>query len=209
MMGRKTTLTHQPEGNTVDKERLTGLQGRLVARFNARALALVGEIPAQRALDVGCGDGWVTSLAANTNPACEWVGVDRKGAKLQAAWTTRNSPNLTFAVASAYGLPFPDGHFDIVTTFEVLEHLDYPCAALAECLRVSRQYVIASVPWEPMWRMGNLLKGRYVRQFGNTPGHVNHWSRRGFAQLAGWHGDVDRLQSCGPWNLTRIEKLAS
>jgi SAM-dependent methyltransferase len=208
MTGR-TPTTAQPYGNTIDKEKVQGIEKRLVHRFNARALSLIDDIPAKRALDVGCGSGWLTALASAANPACQWIGVDRDNVDLRARWHDRQDPNVVFSAADVYALPFPDDHFDVVSIFEVLEHLDHPGAAIAECLRVSCGWLVASVPWEPIWRLGNIAKLRYVRDLGNTPGHVNHWSRRGFEQLMGWHGRVDRVQSSPPWNLVRVRKIAT
>lgn len=53
-------------------------------------------------------------------------------------------------VADVRKLPFPDNSFDVVTIFEVLEHIpfeDFP-AALEELKRVSRKNVIISVPYK-------------------------------------------------------------
>ena len=199
----------QPYGNTIDKEKVHGIERRLVGRFNTRALSLIADVSPTRGLDVGCGGGWVTSLASAANPDCKWIGVDRENTELRAMWDKRAGPNIQFSASDVYALPFPTDHFDVVTIFEVLEHLDHPGAGLAECLRVSRNWLIASVPWEPMWRLGNIAKLRYLGDLGNTPGHVNHWSRRGFERLMGWHGSVDCVQSAAPWNLVRIRKVGA
>ena len=63
--------------------------------------------------------------------------------------------------------------------------------------------LIASVPLEPLWRAGNLARRRYVRQLGNTPGHVNHWSRRGFSRFVGGRFDVEQVKSPLPWTMVR------
>jgi SAM-dependent methyltransferase len=46
--------------------------------------------------------------------------------------------NLTFQVADAYALPFPDASFDVVHAHQVLHHLADPPAAIREMLRVAR-----------------------------------------------------------------------
>ena len=38
-------------------------------------------------------------------------------------------------------------------------------------------------PFEPVWRLGNMARGRYLKDLGNTPGHVNHWSRWSFRRF--------------------------
>ena len=42
------------------------------------------------------------------------------------------------------------------------------------------------VPREPVWRVLNVARGRYVRWLGNPPGHIQHFSRAAFLALAGW-----------------------
>ena len=101
-------------------------------------------------------------------------------------------------------LPFPDSSFQIVTAFELLEHLDDPETALREIRRVCNGWLVASVPWEPWWRAGNLAHGRYMRELGNTPGHVNHWTRAGFRRLLEPHGYVDHLETSPVWSLARV-----
>ncbi len=59
------------------------------------------------------------------------------------------------------------------------------------------------MPFEPIWRAGNLARGRYVRDLGNTPGHVNHWSRRGFARFVARRFEVEQVKSPLPWTMVR------
>ena len=79
-------------------------------------------------------------------------------------------------------LSFADGEFDLVAATEVLEHVADPQAAVAEMARVARRWLLVSVPHEPLWRALNVARGAYLRELGNTPGHLNHWTRR-----ASWH----------------------
>ena len=48
-----------------------------------------------------------------------------------------------------------------------------------------------------------MARGRYLREFGNTPGHVNHWSRRGFSRFVGGHWNVVDVASPLPWTMVR------
>ena len=58
-----------------------------------------------------------------------------------------------------------------------------------------------SVPREPVWRIANLARLKYIRAFGNTPGHVNHWSRRSFVDFVGRELDVGQVLSPFPWTM--------
>jgi hypothetical protein len=55
------------------------------------------------------------------------------------------------------------------------------------------------VPREPIFRGCNLLAGRYVGALGNTPGHLNHWSARGFVRLVSRVAEVREVSNPFPW----------
>jgi len=57
------------------------------------------------------------------------------------------------------------------------------------------------VPREPIWRALNLARGKYVRDLGNTPGHLGHWSRRGFLELLGGRLEVVAVRTPLPWTM--------
>ena len=58
-----------------------------------------------------------------------------------------------------------------------------PEHTVAEMARVARGgHLLVSVPREPLWRGLNMARGAYLRDLGNTPGHVNHWSKRSFVR---------------------------
>jgi hypothetical protein len=69
---------------------------------------------------------------------------------------------------------------------------------------VAARHLLVSVPHEPLWRALNVARGAYLRDLGNTPGHVNHWSKRGFVQAAGRHGDVIEARSPFPWTMLLV-----
>ena len=49
--------------------------------------------------------------------------------------------------------------------------------------RCAQRWLLVSVPREPVWRMVNMARGAYWKDLGNTPGHVNHWSKRSFTRM--------------------------
>jgi ubiquinone/menaquinone biosynthesis C-methylase UbiE len=100
-------------------------------------------------------------------------------------------------------LPFADESIDLVVGLEVLEHIPDPAPALREIARVCAAAVVFSVPREPIWRIGNMARGRYLRDLGNTPGHVNHWSARAFEQFVGAQFDVRASARPLPWTMIR------
>ena len=113
-------------------------------------------------------------------------------------WRTRGFVGVYGDIAR---LPFPPLSFDLVMAIEVLEHVDDPVAALAELVRVSRGGMVLSVPREPIWRVANMARGKYLADLGNTPGHVQHWSRRSFVELVGSQLEVVNVSTPFPWTM--------
>jgi ubiquinone/menaquinone biosynthesis C-methylase UbiE len=173
------------------------LTERWVANLE-RMFDLVGGDPAGPpawALEVGCGEGVIADRMRHRWD--EVVALDLPDAGLRADW--RRYPGPRFLHASAHELPFGDHRFDVVVAAEVLEHLPDPERGLREMARVGRRHLVLSVPREPVFRSCNLVAGRYVRDLGNTPGHLNHWSRRSFVRFVSRVAEVRAVTSPFPW----------
>ena len=136
-------------------------------------------------LDVGCGEGVLTYRWAQRLGDAPVLGLDLEDPKLRAEWETRRRDNLRFATMPPDRLPCDDDEFDLATAIEVLEHVPDPEQTVSEMARVARRHLLVSVPREPLWRALNMARGAYLRDLGNTPGHVNHFTKRGFACTAG------------------------
>jgi SAM-dependent methyltransferase len=191
---------NEPLGNVYDKKATRhSAERRLVDGFE-RAFAELLPTTARRVLDVGCGEGHERDRIAVALPDATIVGVDIAPAEWLAHW---HAPPRCVAVGDAARLPFADDGFDLVVALEVLEHVRDPRCALAEIARVTAGSTILSVPWEPVWRAGNMVRGRYLAQLGNTPGHLQHFTRRGFRRVVGEHFDVEAVRRPVPWTLVR------
>ena len=154
-----------------------------------------GHRPPEQALEVGCGEGVVADRMHRRWG--EVVALDLPDAGLRADWRHYHGPR--FLHASAHALPFADDRFDVVVAAEVLEHLPDPDRGLQEMARVGRRHLVLSVPREPVFRSCNLVAGRYVRDLGNTPGHLNHWSRRSFVRFVSQVAEVQSVTTPFPW----------
>jgi 2-polyprenyl-3-methyl-5-hydroxy-6-metoxy-1,4-benzoquinol methylase len=199
--------THQvvPTGNTFDKYGSTNpVVRRLMAGFERDLAELLGRAAPQSILDVGCGEGVLSARWAEQLGDRPVVGIDLPDPKLEAEWERRRRPNLEFRVMRAENLPFEAAQFDLAAAIEVLEHVPDPEHTVAEMARVARRHLLVSVPREPLWRALNLARGAYVRSLGNTPGHVNHWSRQGFVRLLARHGRVLDVRSPFPWTMLLV-----
>ena len=194
-----------PTGNTFDKYGSTNpVVRRLMSGFEGTLARLFTRAAPDSVLDVGCGEGVLTFKWAQALGDKPVLGIDLADPKLEAEWRTRQRPNLELRAMTAdelQDLPFPDRSFDLAAAIEVLEHVPDPEATLAEMARVAARHLLVSVPREPLWRGLNVTRGAYVRDFGNTPGHVNHWSKRGFIRMVARHGEVVEACSPFPWTM--------
>jgi 2-polyprenyl-3-methyl-5-hydroxy-6-metoxy-1,4-benzoquinol methylase len=198
---REGTVT----GNTYDKYGSTNpVVKRLMARFHGTLAELFARADPQSLLDVGCGEGVLTHEWAVRLRDRRVVGIDLDDPQLHAQWEGRRAPNLDYRVMKAQELPFADGEFDCATAIEVLEHVPDPAHTVAEMARVATHHLLVSVPREPLWRALNVARGAYLKELGNTPGHVNHWSKRSFVELLSRHGTVVEARSPFPWTMLLV-----
>jgi 2-polyprenyl-3-methyl-5-hydroxy-6-metoxy-1,4-benzoquinol methylase len=194
-----------PTGNTYDKY---GSQNpvvrRLMAGFESTLEQLWEKAAPQSILDVGCGEGVLTAQWADKLGDGRIVGIDLDDPKLKAEWDRRRRANLEYRVEDATNLSFADGEFGMATAIEVLEHVPDPERTVSEMARVAKRWVLVSVPREPLWRGLNMARGAYLKDFGNTPGHVNHWSKRSFVSMLSRHGTVEEVRSPFPWTMVLV-----
>jgi 2-polyprenyl-3-methyl-5-hydroxy-6-metoxy-1,4-benzoquinol methylase len=192
-------------GNTYDKYGSTNpVVRRLMARFEGTLEELFRQAAPKSLLDVGCGEGVLVHRWAQSMGTGRVVGIDLEEESIQAGWAERQAPNLEYRVMEAENLPFADGEFELASAIEVLEHVPDPDHTVSEMARCAQRHLLVSVPREPLWRMLNMARGAYWPQLGNTPGHLNHWSRRSFVSLLSRHGDVIEVRSPFPWTMLLV-----
>jgi SAM-dependent methyltransferase len=189
-------------GNVYDKYASANpIERRLVAGFLAAFDELAARSGAGEAHEVGCGEGELARRLA------------RRGMRVRGsdAFATVIETARERAAADGLEIPFEaravqeldpgrDGA-ELVVCCEVLEHLPDPDAALARLCELARPWLLVSVPREPLWRALNLARFAYVRELGNTPGHLNHWSRRGFLRWLSDRVEVVEARSPLPWTM--------
>jgi 2-polyprenyl-3-methyl-5-hydroxy-6-metoxy-1,4-benzoquinol methylase len=198
-------------GNTYDKYGSSNpVVRRLMTRFEHDLEELFEAAAPTSVLDVGCGEGvlvhrWAQRLSGpDSADAARVVGIDLEEDSIQAGWAERQAPNLEYRVMHAANLPFAADEFDFASAIEVLEHVPDPAHTVAEMARCAQRHLLVSVPREPLWRMLNMARGAYWSALGNTPGHLNHWSRRSFVELLSRHGEVVEVRSPFPWTMLLV-----
>ncbi|HEY4894579.1 MAG TPA: methyltransferase domain-containing protein [Solirubrobacteraceae bacterium] len=192
-------------GNTYDKYGSTNpVVRRLMAAFERTLDELFTAAAPRSVLDVGCGEGVLVQQWAQHLDGGRVVGIDLEEESIQAGWAEHVAPNLEYRIMEAQNLPFTDGEFDLASAIEVLEHVPDPEHTVAEMARCASGHLLVSVPREPLWRMLNMARGAYLKELGNTPGHLNHWSRRSFVELLSRHGEVVEVRSPFPWTMLLV-----
>lgn len=193
-------------GNTYDKYGSSNpLVRRMMKGFQGALDELLALAAPHSLLDVGCGEGVLVHQWAQRLPDARLVGIDLEERSIQAGWEQRRAPNLEYRVMRAENLPFAEDEFDLAAAIELLEHVPDPEHTLSEMTRCAARHLLVSVPREPLWRALNMARGAYLSELGNTPGHLNHWSRRSFVRLLARYGDVIQTRSPFPWTMLLVE----
>lgn len=154
-------------------------------------------------LDVGCGEGNFLHYLALQKAIGSLLAVDLENQKLNLAkW---RYPGCTYLNADVKNLIFKDNTFDFVIASEVLEHIPAPHEAMLEIQRVAKKdaYFVFSVPHEPFFRWGNMLRGKYWKRGGRTPTHVNFWMMSEFKRFISGFVEIEEAHrfSVFPWML--------
>jgi demethylmenaquinone methyltransferase / 2-methoxy-6-polyprenyl-1,4-benzoquinol methylase len=110
---------------------------RLWWRRTARSFATILVRPDARVLDLCCGTGDMTLALRRVGPS-KIMGADFSHAMLQRASTKSKNASLHWVEADALRLPFPDRHFDLITTAFGFRNLADYDAGLREMVRVLR-----------------------------------------------------------------------
>lgn len=174
------------------------LQRFLIGRFHRQAMAMLRRIDGETVLDAGCGEGFaMREVLAGQGGTI--IGLDGSPGALRVAGEL--NPARVFTAGDLLELPFPSASFDLVTCMEVLEHLSDAERGLAELRRVSRRWLLLTVPNEPFFRGANFLRGKNMPAWGNDPGHVNHWSAPGFRRFIECQVRCIELRTSFPWTL--------
>ena len=209
-----TTLTARPEEEDFFHKYTEEGQGRIGAKlldgyFKAvHQLIEATSIQKGSALEIGCGAGFSTKRLRDMLPT--HVSLEASEYVESMLPHARNiNPSVRIRQESVYDLKRKDNSLDLIFLLEVLEHLDYPDTALDEIARVLKPdgYLILGVPREPLWRVLNMARLKYVKDFGNTKGHLNHWSSRRITQFVESHvGSVVTRKTPLPWTIVLAQK---
>lgn len=198
----KTVEPGQVGGNWSDKYRSGNpISQRLVSGFEDALLDLTRRTGVRDVHEVGCGEGHLTRLLRREGLDVRGSDVSPNVIKEARERTRGGGQEVDFRVADLYSLEPERDAAKLIVCCEVLEHLDDPGTALEVLMRLARPWLILSVPREPLWRVLNVLRGSYLRRWGNTPGHVQHWSKTGFVTFVSERTRLVEVRSPLPWTM--------
>jgi 2-polyprenyl-3-methyl-5-hydroxy-6-metoxy-1,4-benzoquinol methylase len=176
------------------------IQKFLINNFFSSLISLIKPLGTESILDAGCGEGFTMDKLTKSGISGEIEGIEYS--KESISFGKKLFPSLNIKQASIYNLPYKDKSFDLVICTEVLEHLEEPEKAVKEMLRVSRKYLIATVPNEPFFMLSNLLRGKNLSRFGNDAGHINHWNPFGLKKFLENQGlKMKKIRLPFPWTI--------
>ncbi len=126
-------------------------QGKIRLEHYHRYTITLDVVKEKDVLDVACGEGYGSFLMADI--ARSVAGVDISSEVIEHASATYQKPNLAFYQGSAINLNFADASFDVVVSFETIEHLVEQTQMLAEIKRVLRPdgLLVISSPNRPIY----------------------------------------------------------
>jgi 2-polyprenyl-3-methyl-5-hydroxy-6-metoxy-1,4-benzoquinol methylase len=190
-------------GNNYDKYQSRNPIARwMVGNFEKTLTQFVTKVSPKTIHEVGCGEGyWVLNWtkqginARGSDFSEKIINIAKENAEISGA------PSSIFNTKSIYNIEREIDTADLIVCCEVLEHIEKPQEGLKALASVAREYVILSVPREPIWCALNLIRGKYISRLGNTPGHIQHWSSRAFINEVSQHFDILEVKKPLPWTM--------
>ncbi|MFH1316214.1 MAG: class I SAM-dependent methyltransferase [Candidatus Woesearchaeota archaeon] len=175
----------------------------LMERFYGDFSSLLKRTNAKNVIEVGCGEGYITKYLKDNNNI-DIIGIDLEESIIEKAKELH--PDMKFFIGNIYQTNFPDSSFDCVIASEVLEHLEDPIRAIVEMKRISKGFCLFSVPNEPFFRMANIARLKYLNRLGNTPGHIQNWTKSKFKTLLKKHFQKVTIKTSNVWTIALCEK---
>lgn len=196
----------QPGGNYFNKyESQNPLYQMLVKGFLMTLTRLLAQTESKEVYECGCGEGFLSLHMMKKGYYVKGCDIDASTVKEANAKASALYHAEPFEVKDIYELEGTEGIADTVVCCEVLEHVEDPEKALEILKGLTRRWLVLSVPREPVWRILNCFRFRYLAQLGNTPGHLNHWSTASFVQFAAKAGSIENIATPLPWTFVLID----
>ncbi len=189
-------------GNAYDKyHSVNPVARRLMQGFLGAFDELVEQANPKRVFEIGCGEGHLSSRLLARGIEVHGCDVDADIVCLANDLVQTIGKGQCFKAQSIYDISPGEIEADLIVCCEVLEHLPDPERALDILAAQNARYWLFSVPREPVWRVLNLARGKYVAAGGNTPGHIQHWSATAFKKVVAEKFEIARARQPLPWTM--------
>jgi len=168
---------------------------------------LLGEMRALKPksiLDVGAGEGFTLQKLKDNKIGEKLEGIEYMDEAIKLG--KHYHPDITIKKGDIYKLPYKDNSFDVVICSEVMEHLEDPEKALKELKRVTKKYLLLSVPNEPFFTIQRIFRGKNVLKLGDHPEHIQHWSNKSFEKFVSGQLTIVKVKTPLPWTFVVAEK---
>ena len=157
-------------------------------------------------LDVGCGEGFTLARLKKEKIGTIHEGIEYDQTAIELG--KKLYPKILIKQGDIYNLPYKSNSFDLVVCTEVLEHLDNPRKAYRELVRVSRKYVLLSVPNEPWFTVQRMARFQNILHLGAHPEHIQHWTAGAFSKFVKIRGvKLETRKFPIPWTMVVLREV--
>jgi len=127
-------------------------KGRIFLEHYHRYMAVIDIVAKKDVLDIASGEGYGSAMLAKV--ATSVTGIDISAEAVDNANKKYQMENLRYYVGNAAKLNYPDNSFDIVVSYETIEHLSEQDEVIAEFSRVLRAdgVLLLSSPNRPIYQ---------------------------------------------------------
>ena len=220
-MDTKKTEVVQPEGNYYDKYHSTNPIVKWMMKGFKNDISELMKVAGKKFCQIcetGCGEGEISSFIKEMYQNAEIDAFDISERVIAEA--SERIPGINFYIGNIYTMEvrkpgenekhiLNKGRYDLVICSEVLKHLERPEQALKNIKELCNEngFILLSVPKEPIWRICNMARGKYWKDFGNTPGHIQHWTKRDFCRMVVNNGmKIISVKTPFPWTMVLAKK---
>lgn len=175
----------------------------LIRNFMRNLLKLIDQTNKKEIFEVGCGEGQILGVLLANGYEVSRIDYSEEAVEITKSNFKSIGKEINVKVGNIYDMNcFLGG---MVLCCEVLEHLEAPGKAFDNLVKASDEYLLVSVPREPLWCILNFCRGKYWSTWGNTPGHINHWSKKKFIKLCKKYGKIVAVRSPIPWTMVLLK----
>lgn len=171
----------------------------IIRNFDNKIRELLYIAQPRKVLEIGCGEGHVTEIILNETEAI--VHATDISEKLVDELRNRMPDDRLSLQAISIESMSTEIEADTVVCCEVLEHIEDPELGLQKLAQFNAANYIISVPREPLFRGMNMARGAYLKDFGNSPGHIHHWSTSAFKRLVSRYFTIEQVRTPIPWTV--------